>query len=90
LRLGYERNKCTASTFYQFLLIIAAPIVSLFAALCGLANASTDQTIRNAFADTLPEGAELARRLNLTLVTKLHNSTFRKARRTRIDLALIS
>ena len=63
LKLEYEGTKCTASTLLQILLIAAARTVSIFAACRDLADAPTDQTIRNALAATLPEIAELERRL---------------------------
>ena len=71
LRLEYEGTKCTASTLLQVLLIAASRVVSIFAACRDLAEAPTDQTIRNALAATLPEIAELQRRLNRSLATDL-------------------
>ena len=46
-------------------------MVSVFAACRDLADAPSDQTIRNALAATLPDLPELERRLNLALVTEL-------------------
>lgn len=89
LRLEYEGTKCTASTLMQVLLIAAARVVSIFAACRDLAGAPSDQTIRNALAATLPEMAELQRRLNRALVTKLPKALRRKARMIAIDLTLI-
>jgi putative transposase len=89
LKLEYEGTKCTASTLYQILLIAAARVVFLFAACRDLAEAPTDQTIRNALADSLPEIAELERRLNLALCTQLPKALRRKAREIAIDLTLI-
>jgi putative transposase len=89
LRLEYEGTKCTASTLYQVLLIAAARVVSIFAACHDLADAPSDQTIRNALAATLPEIGELERRLNLALATKLPKALRRKARTVAIDLTLI-
>jgi putative transposase len=89
LRLEYEGTKCTASTLYQVLLIAAARVVSIFAACHDLADAPSDQTIRNALAATLPEIGELERRLNLALATKLPKALRRKARKVAIDLTLI-
>ena len=48
LRLEYEGTKCTAITVYQVLLIAATRVVSIFAACRDLADAPSDQTIRNA------------------------------------------
>jgi putative transposase len=89
LKLEYEGTKCTASTLYQVLLIAAARVVSIFAACRDLADAPTDQTIRNALAESLPGITELERRLNLALVTQLSKALRRKARMIAIDLTLI-
>lgn len=89
LRLEYEGTKCTASTVLQVLLIAAARVVSIFAACRDLADAPSDQTIRNALAASLPEIAELQRRLNLSLAKKLPKALRRKARMVAIDLTLI-
>jgi putative transposase len=89
LKLEYEGTKCTASTLLQILLIAAARTVSIFAACRDLADAPTDQTIYNALQASLPEVAELERRLNRSLCTKLPKALFRKSRRIAIDLTLI-
>ena len=85
LRLEYEGSKCTASTLFQVLLIAAARVVSIFAACRDLADAPSDQTIRNALAASLPEIAELERRLNRALVTKLPKALRRKAPECQVD-----
>ncbi len=89
LNLEYEGTKCTASTLLQILLIAAARTVSIFAACRDLADAPTDQTIRNALAASLPEISELERRLNCSLSTNLPKALFRKSRRIAFDLTLI-
>ena len=89
LRLEYEGTKCTAGTLFEILLIAATRVVSIFAACHDLADAPSDQTIRNALANSLPDIAELQRRLNLSLVTKLPKALRRKARMLAIDLTLI-
>ena len=71
LRLEYAGTKCTGSILLQVLLIAAARVVSVFAACRDLADAPSDQTIRNALAATLPELPELERRLNRALITSL-------------------
>jgi len=81
LRLEYQGYKCSTSTLLQVLLIAAARVVSVFAACPDLADAPSDQTIRNAMATTLPEIAELERRLNLALVTHVPKALRRKSRR---------
>jgi putative transposase len=89
LKLEYEGTKCTASTLLQILLIAATRTVSLFAACRDLADAPTDQTVRNALEASLPEIMELERRLNRSLSTHLPKALFRKSRRIAIDLTLI-
>jgi hypothetical protein len=89
LRLEYEGTKCTASILLQVLLIAAARVVSIFAACRDLADAPSDQTIRNALAASLPELSELERRLNRALATELPKALRRKARMVAIDLTLI-
>jgi putative transposase len=70
-------------------LIAAARVVSIFAVCRDLADAPTDQTIRNALDESLPEIRELERRLNLALCTQLPKALRRKARMIAIDLTLI-
>jgi len=89
LRLEYQGYKCTGSVLLQVLLIAAARVVSLFAACRSLADAPSDQTIRNALAATLPEILELERRLNLALVRHVPKALRRKSRMVAIDLTLI-
>lgn len=89
LRLEYQGTKCTGSTLLQVLLIAAARTVSIYAACRDLADAPCDQTIRNALGETLPEMAELERRLNRSLASELPKALRRKARMIAIDLTLI-
>jgi hypothetical protein len=89
LRLEYQGYRCSTSTLLQILLIAAARVVSIFAACRDLADAPTDQTIRNALAATLPEIDELQRRINLALVTRVPRALRRKSRMVAIDLTLI-
>ncbi len=89
LRLEYEGTKCTASTLLQILLIAAARVVSIFAACRDLADAFSDQTIRNALAASLPEIDVLERRLDRALATRLPKALRRRGRIVAIDLTLI-
>lgn len=89
LRLEYQGAKCTASTLLNVLLIAAARVVSVYAACRDLADAPSDQTIRNALAASLPEISELERRLNRALAIKLPRALLRKPRMIAIDLTLI-
>ncbi len=89
LRLEYRGYKCSTSTLLQILLLAAARVISVFAACRDLADAPSDQTIRNALAVALPDIAELQRRLNLALVTRVPRALRRKSRMVAIDLTLI-
>lgn len=89
LRLDYQGTKCTGSTLIQILLIAASRVVSIFAACRDLADAPCDQTIRNALGESLPAMAELEKRLNRALATKLPKALRRRARMIAIDLTLI-
>ncbi len=89
LKLEYEGTKCTGGTLLQVLLIAAARTVSIFAACRDLADAPTDQTIRNALKAALPDISELERRLNRSLCSHLPKALFRKSRRIAIDLTFI-
>lgn len=89
LKLEYEGRRCNASTLLQVLLLAASRVASIFAVCRDLADAPCDQTIRNALGEALPDIAELERRLNLSLATKLPKALFRKSRPIAIDLTLI-
>lgn len=89
LRLEYQGYKCSTSVLLQILLIAAARVVSLFAACRDLADAPSDQTVRNALAIALPDIDELQRRLNLALVRGVPKALRRKSRMVAIDLTLI-
>lgn len=81
--------KCTVSVIFGVLLIAAAKLCSLFAACRDLADAPTDQAIRNALNSLLPEIAELERRLNAALQAPVPAIVFRRRRDTAVDLTLI-
>jgi putative transposase len=89
LGLEYRGYKCTTSVILQILLIAASRVVSLFAACRDLADAPSDQAIRDALAATLPDIAELERRLNCSLTTDLPKALRRRSRMIAIDLTLI-
>ena len=89
LRLEYQGYKCSSSVLLQILLIAAARVVSLFAACRDLADAPSDQTVRDALAIALPDIDELQRRLNLALMQGVPKALRRKSRMVAIDLTLI-
>ena len=89
LRLEYEGRKCDGSVIIQILLLAAARMVSVFAACEGLADAPTSVTVFNGLYASVPAIAELERRLNLALVTKVPRALRRRSRIVAIDLTLI-
>ena len=89
LKLEYEGYKCNGTVLLQILLIAAARVVSIFSACHDLADAPSDDTIRNALFATLPDIAELEKRLNRSLCTELPRALTRKSRKIAIDLTLI-
>lgn len=89
LRLEYKGTKCSGDKLIQILLIAASRVVSIFAACRDLADAPSDQTIRNALAESLPAMDELEKRLNRSLATNLPKALRRKSRVIAIDLTLI-
>ena len=89
LKLEYEGYKCNGAVLLQILLIAASRMVSIFAACRDLADAPSDDTIRTALLATLPEIAELERRLNRALCTELPRALTKKSRKIAIDLTLI-
>jgi putative transposase len=89
LCLEYRGYKCTSSVILQVLLIAASRVVSLFSACRDLADAPSDQAIRDALAATLLDIAELERRLNCSLTTDLAKALRRRSRMIAIDLTLI-
>jgi len=89
LALEYQGYKCTDRVILQILLIAASRVVSLFAACRDLADAPTDQTVRDALSATLPDVVQLEKRLNRALCTKVPKALRRKSRVLAIDLTLI-
>jgi hypothetical protein len=89
LALEHRGYKCTDHVILQILLIAASRVVSLFAACRDLADAPSDQTVRDALSATLPDVVELEKRLNRALCTKIPKALRRKSRVVAIDLTLI-
>ena len=89
LQEEYQGYKCTNALLLQILLLAASRAVSIFAACRDLADAPSDQTLRNALQATLPKIEELEKRLNRILTEKLPPALFRKARKVAIDFTLI-
>jgi putative transposase len=89
LKLEYEGYKCTSSVLLQILLIAACRVVSIFAACRDLVDAPSDDTVRTVLFATLPDIAELEKRLNRALCTEIPKALTSKSRKIAIDLTLI-
>ena len=90
LKIEYHGYKCSTSVLLKILLMAAARVVSLFAACRSLADAPTDQAVRDALSAALPRDIkELERRLNLGLVTRIPKALYAQSRMLAIDLTLI-
>jgi putative transposase len=84
----YQR-KTTAGTLWALLLAAAARITSLSDACQRLRDAPSDETARQALLATLPDYAELQRRLNAALAGHLPKALRRRRQRLALDLTLI-
>jgi hypothetical protein len=85
---GYKR-KTSAAVLWSLLLAAAARITSLSDACGRLRDAPSDETARKALLATLPDYAELQRRLNAALAGHLPGALRRRPQRLAIDLTLI-
>jgi len=81
-------KKCTSSILLQVLFAATARLTSIFAACLHLKNAPSCETIRQALLGTLPEYAELQRRVNRALTSDVPRALRRKKQRIAIDLHL--
>lgn len=81
--------KCTVSVIIALLLKAAARMSSIYAACRDLADAPSDQAVRDALNATVPEFNELQKRINKTLTTGLPKRVYRYARAVAIDVTLI-
>jgi hypothetical protein len=89
LGLHDHSTRCTAAVLLHVLFAAAARLVSVFAACKRLRDAPSDQTIRNALCATLPDYAELQRRVQRALTGDLPKALRRRRQRLAIDLTLI-
>lgn len=89
LKLKDHGPKCTALCIIALLLKAAARMCSVYAACRDLADAASDQAVRNALDAMLPEIDELQKRINQTLTTGLPKRVYRYPRRVAIDVTLI-
>jgi putative transposase len=89
LKLEDHGPKCTAVRIIALLLRAAARMCSIYAACRDLADAASDQAVRNALDAMLPEIGELQKRINRTLTTGLPKRVYRYPRVIAIDMTLI-
>jgi putative transposase len=89
LRLADHGPKCTASLLWAVLLYAASRISSIAAACAALRDASSDSAFHDALLATLPELAELQRRVNRALQGDLPRCLRRRRQPLAIDLHLI-
>jgi Transposase DDE domain len=83
------KRKTSARVLWSLLLASAARITSLSDACQRLRDAPSDETARKALLATLPEYAELQRRLNAALAGHLPEALRKHPQRVAIDLTLI-
>src|SRR5512146_1133816 len=83
------KRKTSAQTLWSLLLAAAARITSLSDACGRLDRAPSDETARQALLATLPDYAELQRRLNAALAGHLPKALRRRLQVLAIDLTLI-
>jgi putative transposase len=89
LRLKDHGPKCTALTLLTILFYAAARLTSLAAACGSLSKAPSDTACRTALRATLPDIAELQRRLNRALQSDLPKGLRRRRQPLAIDLTLL-
>jgi putative transposase len=89
IRLASHGPKCTAGRLWAVLLYAASRISSLAAACAALREAPSDSAARDALLATLPELAELQRRVNRALQGDLPRCLRRRRQPLAIDLHLI-
>src|SRR3954471_12254658 len=89
LKFRDYKRKTSAPVLWSLLLAAAARITSLSDACGRLHDAPSDETARKALLATLPDYAELRRRLNAALAGHLPKGLRRHHQRLAIDLTLI-
>jgi putative transposase len=89
LRLTDHGPRCRADTLWAVLCYAASRIISLAAACAALRGAPSDTAAHDALLATLPDYAELQRRLNRALQGDLPHALRRRRQPLAIDLVLI-
>src|SRR6266576_4999862 len=80
------RQSCTSSVMITVLLYAASRVVSISNACARLAKAPSDETFRQALLATLPQWAQLQRRLNRGLSADLPQGLLKRPQRIAIDI----
>jgi len=89
LRLKGHGPKCTAGLLWTVLLYAASRITSLAAACGALRRAPSDTAVHDALLATLPDTAELQRRVNRALQGDLPRALRRRRQPLALDLHLV-
>jgi hypothetical protein len=89
LRLRGHGPKCTASRLWAVLFYAACRISSIAAACQALVRAPSDTAVHDALLATLPDSAELQRRVNRALQGDLPKALRRRRQPLAIDLHLV-
>lgn len=79
-------KRCSSSVMITVLFYAAARVVSISHACARLGQAPSDETFRQALLATLPQWAELQRRLNRALAADLPPCLFKRPQRIAIDI----
>lgn len=83
------KRKVTASGLWAVLVVVAGALTSIHAVCGRLDGVASEETTRKALYASLPEFAELQRRLNRALAGRLPRALRRRPQRLAIDLTLI-
>jgi hypothetical protein len=89
LRLRDHGPKCRAYVFWTLLFYAASRLISLAAACASLRDAPSDTAAHDALLATLPDFAQLQRRLNRALQGDLPNALRRRRQPLAVDLVLV-
>lgn len=89
LRLADHGPRCRADTLWAVLCYAASRLISLAAACAALRDAPSDTAAHDALLATLPDYAQLQRRLNRALQGDLPHALRRRRQPLAIDLVLI-
>lgn len=89
LPLRDYKRKTTASTLWAVVLWAAASAASLHATCSRLVGLPSEETIRKALYASLPDLAEIQRRLNRALAGRVGRALRRRRQRLAVDLTLI-